>query len=306
MTVNATSPLSRPAPLNRPAGMDSSAEILAAESQDARRCLRVAMVSSLVGAGIGLLALLGYLLAKILNWGQGWIVLAGGLSKDIPPHPEDADFRISSYELYHHMVPSTATALLILTSALFVHIQYRNVRLSRIYGMAGAFVVAVWVLAILVADLVWNPVGKGEADLRMSPITAASFLIVALGLFLLVWDRTSRLVDFVGALMSIVALVNLVIVLSYLDLHPLFYQSYGDKHGWQASSKVLINPVALTTATGFLCVTLGLIYSTGRSHFPLRVLGGTSARALILRSLPLASLVAAACFSILFRGIEQF
>jgi|GEM_PF-2820402 len=301
----ASSSLSRSVPPDRPAGLDSSAEILAAEARDAQRCVRVAVVSSLVGVGIALAGLLGYLLVDTLHLGQGWMILAGGLGQ-----PKDSSLPntpIAGFQWYHPMVPSTAVVLLILASALFLHIQYRDQRLCRIYGVAGTIVAAVWVLAKLISDVVGNPnIGNKSEILAMSPITAASFLITALALLLLIWDRTSRLLDMVGLLTSIVALGNLIIVLSYLDSYPLFYGEFGDKADWANMHGILINPVAITTATGFLSVSLGLVYTAGPSHFPLRRLRGTSARALILRSLPFASLVAAASLSLMFMALRQF
>jgi signal transduction histidine kinase/DNA-binding response OmpR family regulator len=187
---------------------------------------------------------------------------------------------------YIPMAPSTAVAFALLGSALSLHAWGRSSKfLRRGVGCGIALVTLLSLLKLaqfftgarLALDpealLIRDPAMFGQVPTaRMSPITAAGFLLsgLALGL-LLVSRRPGRPRDVAGAMSSTVVLIGFTVLLGYAYGVPLLYGSW-------------IIPVALTTASGFVGVGIGLVACSGSSAFPLRSLSGQSARARLLRA----------------------
>ncbi len=217
---------------------------------------RAALVCSAVTAALGILGILG--------WVSRLHVLAGVRVDYIP------------------IAPSTAVAFILLAGALFLRARAPSRRFGKVGGMAAALLVSLLSFLILLdfvpgvhleieKFLLREPGTFGAVRTgRMSPITAANFLLAALAMLLLAPARRAPAGGAAG-LASIVVAVSLVVLLGYVYGTPLLY---GGK----------IIPVALPTAIAFLFLGLGLIAAAGPDHFPLRPFLGPSARALLLRA----------------------
>jgi two-component system sensor histidine kinase/response regulator len=220
---------------------------------------RVALVCSVLGAGIGLVGLIG--------WIFGESVLTSGHVGYLP------------------IAPTTAICLMLIGVALFLHAYSRTQSLHR----RGSLLASALVLVFSILKLVdyFSGVRMGLETLlvrhpqfingipvgRMSPITTSNFLLLGGGLLLvaLAPANSRRAVSWVAALTTIVLVVNLIVLLGYLYGTPLLY-----------GGRVI--PVAIPTALGFLFLGVGLIAAIGPDHFPLRAFLGPSAQALLLRA----------------------
>jgi two-component system, cell cycle sensor histidine kinase and response regulator CckA len=215
-----------------------------------------ARIAAALTAFVGALAITG--------WFTGYRALAGVLDKYVP------------------MAPNTAAAFLLLAGALWIRTLLNPGRALRIAQRAiPALVVAV--AALTLADsLVGLDVDVDALLIRaegavgsfplglMSPITAVGFLLVAPPL--VVPPATSRRV-LTGAsiLASLAGTLGFAVTLGYLYGAPLL-----------ARSKTI--PLALTTGTAFLMLSVGVLAILGPSVPPLRALAGPSVRARLLRT----------------------
>jgi signal transduction histidine kinase/CheY-like chemotaxis protein len=261
MTSDSVVPLRTPASIGDP---DSP------ESPDPDPKLRrVALVGAATAAGLGALAILGWLTpARILSsFGPAFIPMA----------------------------PSTALGFLVLGGATACHAAARSRAFAT--GSAAAAALAVsGVAAVQLAQylsgspstadvlLVPHPARFGTVFAgRMSPLTAIAFLLGGAALLgTLGGRRRPVLGDLGGWLASLLALLSVVVILGYSYGTPLLYGG-------------TVVPMALTTALGFAALSAGLIAGAGRGRFPLRPLSGPSARARLLRAfLPIAPAVVVA------------
>ncbi|MCX9086042.1 MAG: ATP-binding protein, partial [Candidatus Methanoperedens sp.] len=105
----------------------------------------------------------------------------------------------------------------------------------------------------------------------MSPIAAASFLLICAAMGLLLFAPGHHVAGLSSGLASVVVLVGLVVLLGYLYGTP---QLYGEEYRY----------VALRAGIMLVFLGTGLIAAAGPEHFPLRLLVGPSIRALLMRS----------------------
>ncbi len=182
------------------------------------------------------------------------------------------------------MAPSTALALLLLSGGLFSHARWSAPRLSRHFALASAALPAslgLLVLAQFVAgfDSGVEPALAPTNELlgniplgRMSPLTAASFLLESGALMLLLRAARWRLAASMAALLALAAAtMNLVVVVGYLYGAPLLYGG-------------ATIPVALPTALAFLLLGAGQIKLALPEVPALRAWRGDSMRGVLLRA----------------------
>lgn len=105
----------------------------------------------------------------------------------------------------------------------------------------------------------------------MSPIAAASFLLICVAIVQLLFAPGYRAAGLSAVLASSVTSVGLVVLLGYLYGTP---QLYGGGYRY----------VALPAGVMFVLLGIGLIAAAGPDHFPLRLLVGPSIRTLLMRS----------------------
>ena len=194
---------------------------------------------------------------------------------------------------YIPMAPSTALSFLILSVALFLHTH----KPQSSYGImfAGIFVFLVLLMCSMIfidffvyiaVDpeqlLLQNPEKFGTIPIgRMSPITAANFLMACSSLLLLLISQGNkqRTKDVAASLGIAVCSVGLVMVLGYLYGTPVLYGG-------------TIIPVALTTAIAFVFLGIGLVAVAGQSSWPINQLTGLSVQARLMRTfLPVTILI---------------
>ena len=194
---------------------------------------------------------------------------------------------------YIPMAPSTALSFLILSVALFLHTH----KPQSSYGImfAGTFVFLVLLMCSMIfidffvyiaVDpeqlLLQNPEKFGTIPIgRMSPITAANFLMACSSLLLLLISQGNkqRTKDVAASLGIAVCSVGLVMVLGYLYGTPVLYGG-------------TIIPVALTTAIAFVFLGIGLVAVAGQSSWPINQLTGLSVQARLMRTfLPVTILI---------------
>ncbi len=242
---------------------------------------RVAQVCSGVGALLGILALVG--------WASGLHLLASLRPDSIP------------------MAPSTGLAFVLLAIALFLHARAPAHQISKVSSLSAALLVLLQSLLKLIAFfsgislgiealLVHNPGTFGVFPAgRMSPITAASFVLASAAMILLAAEtrRRRRAAGVAAGMASLVVAVYLVVLLGYLYGTPLLY---GGR----------IIPVALTTAIAFLFLAVGLIAAAGPDYLPLRPFFDSSARALLLRAFLPVTIAVVLANGILYRIAPEY
>ncbi|MFZ3059143.1 MAG: PAS domain S-box protein [Candidatus Methanoperedens sp.] len=205
--------------------------------------------------------------AAIIGWVLNWLLLA----------------RISP--AYIPMAPSSALSFVILSFALFVYARKPERPQAMTFAKVGAFLVLLVCFIILIdfftgagldiENLLYFQPEKFDAVPigRMSPITAANFLLSACALLLLLASPPGkqRAKGAAVCLATFVFSIGLVIVVGYLYGTPLLYGG-------------TIIPVALTTAFAFVFMGLGLIAAIGQYYWPISLLAGSSVRARLLRA----------------------
>jgi serine phosphatase RsbU (regulator of sigma subunit) len=198
-------------------------------------------------------------LLTFAGWISGFAILASVRAKYIP------------------MAPSTALCFSLLGIGLILQLTRPALRWL-------ACLLSVIVFAIACAKLVeflgginfgidaWfvrNPGKFGAVPTgRMSPITAASFVVAAAGLLSLAQICLQKLA---GAFGAIVTAVATVVVTGYCYGTPLLYGGS-------------VIPVALSTACAFLLCGIAIVTAGGVGQWPLRMFHGDSTRALLLRT----------------------
>jgi len=190
---------------------------------------------------------------------------------------------------YIPMAPSTAGCFLVLSVAVFCHVQkcwqgrsqtllFALVFLATIFGLLEA--VQPW-MGIELED--WFIPVAGTLDAipvgRMSPATGAGFVVAGLGTFLLLRSPGSRYAQRTGSCISslgvLTVLVGATVLLAYLYGDPLMY----------GGTTV---PMAGTTAFAFMFLGIALVAATGPESFPMRLVVGDSTSARLSRAfLPL-------------------
>lgn len=202
----------------------------------------------------------------IIGWALNWLLLA----------------RISPS--YIPMAQCTALSFIILSFALFVYARKQKHPQAITFANVGAFLVLMLSLIILIDFLTGagldieqmlypQPEKYGGIPIgRMSPITAANFLLSACALLLLLIspEGRHRAKSAASFLAVIVVSAGLVMVLGYLYGTPLLYGG-------------TIIPVALTTALAFVFMGTGLIAAAGQHYFPVSSFAGSSVRARLMR-----------------------
>ncbi len=190
---------------------------------------------------------------------------------------------------YIPMAPSTALMFLVLSGVLFAHQSQPAHPRNWLYARVGVSVVLLVCVLVLIGFVTGVELDIGQLLLpdppafdqvpigRMSPITAASFLLAGSSLLLLLNSLPDRFLarNIAAALATATVFVGLTTTLGYLYGAPLLYGG-------------TIIPVALTTALAFLFLGTGLGAAAGPSAWPARALMGGSVRARLIRAfLPL-------------------
>ncbi|MCZ7383071.1 MAG: PAS domain S-box protein [Candidatus Methanoperedens sp.] len=205
--------------------------------------------------------------AAIIGWVLNWLFLA----------------RISP--AYIPMAPGSALSFVILSFALFVYARKPEHPQAMIFAKAGAFLVLLVCFIILIdfftgaglniEKLLYFQPEKFDAVSigRMSPITAANFLLSACALLLMLASPPGRhrAKNIAACLAAFVVSVGLVVVLGYLYGAPSLYGG-------------TIIPVALTTAVSFVFMGVGITAAAGQDYWPTSLLAGSSVRARLLRA----------------------
>lgn len=220
---------------------------------------RAAQICSGVVAGIGAIALLGWML--------DFLLLA------------------SIYSAYIPMAPNTATAFVVLGITLFVLSRWSANRISRwLAKVAVVFVLFLGSLTLIqylldsnlgidqVLFITTKTLGKIPVGF-MSPITAANFLLSCFSFLLALSSPTNGKYkkSIASGLATIVIFTGSIVILGYLYRTPLLYGG-------------TIIPMALTTAVTFVFLGMGLIFAVGPQCWPQCLVTGSSTRARLMRA----------------------
>jgi serine phosphatase RsbU (regulator of sigma subunit) len=211
----------------------------------------IARISAIIVVLLGLITLAG--------WASGLTLLASVRARYIP------------------MAPSTAFCFALIGGGMLMRMELQRLRVVSAIVAGLVFLVASAKLVEIAtgirfgidAWLVRDP-GQFGAVLtgRMSPITAANFLVVAFALFALTQPRWQRIAAPLGALAT---LVSGVVLVGYAYGTPLLYGGS-------------VIPVALSTACAFFLCGTAIIALAGTLAWPLCSFLGDSTRALLLRA----------------------
>lgn len=219
---------------------------------------RAARLCGLIAAAIGGVALLGWMIRFHLL----------------------ASIRLE----YIPMAPNTALAFMLLGSVLFIHVHRSVASWGQTLGKGGS--VFVLMLAALTLGqhlfdfqinidqwLVSSSEKFGAVLIgRMSPVTAANFLLAGLSLLLALTASAEKphRRGMAAVFATGVVLTGSVVVLGYLYRTPLLYGG-------------TVIPVALTTAIAFLILGIGIVAACGPGVWPLRSWTGRSTQARLMR-----------------------
>ena len=188
------------------------------------------------------------------------------------------------------MAPSTALVFIAAGFALYFYRYTVKSYFAKIFVFAVVFLILFVCVLILIRpmsvqgvdverwtsfhpQLTWSTLLNSRAPIgRMSPVTAANFLLVTLSLFLITCFQNKRHACKVAAVLSFfVVLFASIIMISYLYGPPLLYS-------------VSIIPMALTTGIAFFFLGIGLIVAAGTDVWPLNIFTGLSIRARLMRA----------------------
>ncbi len=186
---------------------------------------------------------------------------------------------------YIPITPGAALAFILLGSAWYLYARVPSRWFTRIYVLVSVFSISLIALLNLIQFFTGANVGFEEYFTRkvlaidpgtygagpMSPIAAASFLLICAATVLLLFAPGYRAAGLSSGLASVVVSVGLVVLLGYLYGTP---QLYGEGYRY----------VALPAGVMFVFLGTGLIAAAGPEHFLLRLLVGPSIRALLMRS----------------------
>jgi signal transduction histidine kinase/DNA-binding response OmpR family regulator len=248
-------------------------------SRDGPGWRRTALVGVVLAAGLALLSLIGHVLA-LRNPDTGWLLLAGKVDSSTP------------------MAWNTILAILLAVAAL-LGCERRSGKRGRAGVLLAAWVLALGGLLKLAdflrmgvsgTDLAFEQMCWGPQYTPMSPLTGLSCLLS--GSAILSLSRPGRRSgNRAGALTSLLAAVNLLVVLGYLH------------GGVKPFGTFLGTSVALTTALSWLSLSVALFAALGPDHFPLAPFFGPSVRSVLLRAfLPLVVVAALIPGILYFRG----
>lgn len=199
-------------------------------------------------------------------------------------------------EDYIPMAPSTAVSFIILSLVLlFVHAnQLSGTKATTL--LAVTFLVSLFGILEVVGyfsglDLNFEEILipfhrslDGVPVARMSPTTGAAFSLSGIATMLLIFQRSLskqiKLIERFGSgLGLLILLISFIFCLAYAYGTPLLY------------GQTTIIPMALTTAIGFMFLSISIL-SLNRDAFPLSLLTGTTTQSYLLRFiLPLVILV---------------
>ncbi|TAJ96777.1 MAG: hypothetical protein EPO39_19845 [Candidatus Manganitrophaceae bacterium] len=185
---------------------------------------------------------------------------------------------------YIPMAPNTALAFMLLGGALLIRAYRPAWTMGQMLGKGGSALVLILASLTLGQHLFdfqlnidqWlvSSSEKFGAVLigRMSPVTAANFLLAGLALLLvfLASEERARLRGLAAVFATGVVLVGFVVSLGYLYRTPLLYGG-------------TVIPVALTTAIAFLILGIGTVAVCGPDVRPLRSWIGGSTQARLMR-----------------------
>ena len=182
------------------------------------------------------------------------------------------------------MAPSTALAFLFLSGGVFSYARWPTHRLNRYFAPVSIGLPASLGLLVLAQFIAGFDSGVERALARtsqllghiplgrMSPLTAATFLLESGSLLLVLSAARWRFAASMAALLAVVAAsINVVILAGYLYGAPLLYD--GD-----------IIPVALPTALAFVLLGAGQIRLVLHGVPLLRAWRGNSMRGVLLRA----------------------
>jgi len=197
---------------------------------------RIAWLSILTATGISVIAIIG--------WASNWLIIAQIGPKFIP------------------MSPSTAFMFLLLCASWFTCYARPSSPRRRMFAEACALVALVFVLVVLIEFLTGIPLDIeqlfsragsrfGSVPIgRMSPITAAGFVLASASLVIFSSASSGRRRQLVAILGVAVASIGFVVVLGYLFGAPLLYGSS-------------IIPVSLPAAIALDLLGIGVGVSAG-------------------------------------------
>ncbi len=239
--------------------------------------IRTALVCSAITLILGTLAMIG------------WFMDIRSLASFVPG--------------YIPIAPGAALAFILLGGAWYLYSRAPSRWFTRIYVLVSVFSISLIALPNLIQFLTGANGGFEEYFTRevlaidpatygagpMSPIAAASFLLICAAMVLLLFAHGNRAAGLSSSLASVVVSVGLVVLLGYLYGTP---QLYGEGYRY----------VAIPAGVMFVFLGTGLIAAAGPEHFPLRLLVGPSIRALLMRSFLLVIFVVILIEGI-FRGL---
>ncbi|MGC1240036.1 MAG: ATP-binding protein [Chryseosolibacter sp.] len=187
------------------------------------------------------------------------------------------------------MAPLTATCFILVSAALYVQEFRVNAMRWFVYGVIILLLIFSINVLLTVAGVYFFEIEESLLDDdytrfglvplgRMSPITAMLFLFCGLNLFFL--NGTNQLYSKLSAILAlIIFFATLTVLVGYFYNTPLLYGE-------------TIIPIALTTAIGFLAISISTLIRTGVENFPLNLLVGDQTHALLLRYfLPLTAFI---------------
>ncbi len=211
-----------------------------------------------------------------LTIGLGAIALTGWLS----------GLRLLASIGYHYipMAPNTAVAFIALGIVVFaLHFLSRYRAFRWLSAFLAACITAMGVLTLTryfqftvfdIDQAFLNYSGEvllGKFSVSMSPLTAGSFILSGVSLFVLTLPSYGKPVRNVAScLATIAASVGCIVTVGYLCRSPILYGGN-------------TTPMALNTACAFVCTGVSLILLAGLECIPASYFTGVSARARLMR-----------------------
>lgn len=261
---------------SKAAGNDSRSEMIFS---------RLIYVCIAITAGISGIAIVGWMLDRL--------ILAGISTNYIP------------------MALSTALLFIVLCGALIAYSRQTASTHVRMIAKIGVFLVILISLIIFIdfftgvtldIEQILQPHPEkfeGVPINRMSPITAANFLLAGSALLLLLASLTGgqRARGVAAFLATLVICSGFVLLLGYLYGTPLLYGGY-------------IIPVALNTAILFVFLGFAIMLAAGQHYWPMRSFMGSSVSARLLRVfLPLTIapvLIVSFLVEVIFKNVGDY
>lgn len=201
----------------------------------------------------------------------GWLLNLFGITRSNP--------------IYKSMSPGLSLSFIVSGCALLVYFYLPVNHTARKLAKVAVLLILIFDLIILVDFIITtgfdierfilphpeivNKVFVGWT----TPITAASFVISSLALFLLLFspDEKKQNKSIAAYLASVSLYIGIIVFIGYLYGTPLFYGG-------------TTIPTSLFTAIGFIFLSLGLITAAGMEYLPLRLFIGDSVQARLMRS----------------------